>query len=132
MYASEELDCKLQFTLNYEPQDWMSQYIEEYDNIGAYLPCYGAILHVAVFSPAKKEVRRQCIDFSRLSVHNDHRNPLTIEQVTFFTSDRSLNNSIQQATDFAPKSLNLQRDMLITFPPTTRVEAKFIIRPTFL
>ncbi len=116
----------LRFEIDFNPKDWMSQLIEEYNNIGAYLPCYGAILHVAVFPKVKfgEEVIQKCVDFTQLPSHNDHSNPLRTEGFEFHATDER-NNTIQPATNFGPQALNLRRRMEIKLPAATkRIEAK--------
>jgi hypothetical protein len=117
MYSQGEL----QFLVDYEPQDWLTQYIKEYDSLGAYLPCYGVILHAAVFpsSKRKEEVQRQCTDFSGLDPNVEHANPLEFKGIRFTTAQTE-HNQIRKATDFAPAAFDIRKETTIEMPAVVR------------
>jgi hypothetical protein len=114
---------ELRFNIDYDPRDWSSRLIEEYDNIGAYLPCYGALLQVAVFPYGNKktDTATKCIDFSRVKESDNLPNPYELDAVTFTATEGP--SRVRPATALAThNALDLKQLMSIGVPATGRVQ----------
>jgi hypothetical protein len=115
---------ELVFTFDYQPQDWMTQLVEEYDNLAAYLPCYGALLHVGVYpkTRVKTEVRRTRVSFESRDVSEAVANPLDIDGARFQAAAGVANHVIADVPG-RTRALGVGQSLTITVPASIRLEA---------
>jgi len=98
--------------------------------IDQYFACYGALLNVAVFPHPNRKIvdKRIVIDFTKQIPETLLPNPFESDGATFQAVDQPDN----RITDIFPSGgdsqgeLNLFRELVVTLPATSRVEAKVV------
>jgi hypothetical protein len=114
--------------------EWPDVPTEELNRIietNSYFACYGVLLNVAVFpiSKTKTILKKNSIDFSKHEPGTTLPNPHEIDDELGFEAVAQQNNRI---IDIFPAGgdgigeLDLQHEMVITFPSSSRVEAKVV------
>jgi hypothetical protein len=125
--GQRELDVQgqLVFPFDYSPEDWMAQLVGEYDNIGAYLPCYGALLQVAVFPSSKKKqvTTHTTVSFAQMPASHDLANPYQVGDVRLAVLPAENKNVIGDPAGY-PRSLDLQKQLTLTLPATPLFDAR--------
>jgi hypothetical protein len=103
---------------------------EDLDRIlSEYFACYGVLLNVAVFPHGsfKKGQERRNVDFGQLQPPTRTLpNPYQSESITFRVTDESNNRTVDKYPQHGDQKgeLDLFEEMVVTFPATSRVEAK--------